>query len=98
MLRPQPQNIGGPDMRPTTALPGKVVAAVLAVTLGAMTGLVSPAVASGPAHTWHPSTLNKHKAITVQVLKRLFEDGDVSVVDRYIRPGYIQHNPLAPNG
>ena len=36
--------------------------------------------------------------ITVQVLKRLFEDGDVSVVDRYIRPDYIQHNPLAPNG
>jgi predicted SnoaL-like aldol condensation-catalyzing enzyme len=85
-------------MRPTTALPRRVVAAVLAVTLGAMTGLVAPAVAASPAHSWHPSALDKHKAITVQVLKRLFEDGDVSVVDRHIRPDYIQHNPLAPDG
>jgi predicted SnoaL-like aldol condensation-catalyzing enzyme len=85
-------------MHPTTALSRRVGAVVLAVTLGAMTGLVSPAVASSPAHSWHPSSLDKHKAITVQVLKRLFEDGDVSVVDRHIRPDYIQHNPLAPNG
>jgi len=79
-------------MRPTTALPGRLVAAALAVTLGAVTGLASPAEAS------RPGTLDKHKAVTVQVLKRLFEDGDVSVVDRHIRPDYIQHNPLAPNG
>lgn len=85
-------------MRPTTALPGKVAAAVLAVTLGATTGFAPQAVASSPAHSWHQSALDKHKAITVQVLKRLFEDGDTAVVDRYIRPGYIQHNPLAPNG
>ncbi|MFC3892819.1 nuclear transport factor 2 family protein [Lentzea rhizosphaerae] len=85
-------------MRPTTALPRKVAATVLAVTLGAMTGFAPAAVASSPAHSWQPSALDKHKAITVQVLKRLFEDGDTAVVDRYIRPDYIQHNPLAPNG
>ncbi|MGW4211339.1 nuclear transport factor 2 family protein [Lentzea sp. NPDC004789] len=85
-------------MRPTIALPRKVAAVVLAVTLGAVTGLVAPARASSPVSSWRPAALDQHKAITVQVLKRLFEDGDVSVVDRYIRPDYIQHNPLAPNG
>ena len=85
-------------MRPTIALPRRVAAVVLAVALAAMAGLVTPAKASSPASSWRPDALDKHKAITVQVLKRLFEDGDVSVVDRYIRPDYIQHNPLAPNG
>ena len=85
-------------MRPTIALPRRVAAVMLAVALGAMTGAAPQAVASSPAQSWHQSALDKHKAITVQVLKRLFEDGDVSVVDRYIRPDYIQHNPLAPNG
>lgn len=28
----------------------------------------------------------------------MFEDGDTAVVDRYVRPDYIQHNPLAPDG
>jgi predicted SnoaL-like aldol condensation-catalyzing enzyme len=84
-------------MRFAPALPRRVAAA-LAVTLVALTGPTSPAIASSPAPTWNPSTLDRHKAITVQVLERLFEDGDVSVVDRYIRPDYIQHNPLAPDG
>lgn len=84
-------------MRPATVLPTRVIA-VLAMTLGVLTGLVSPAGASSPARSWHPGTLEKHKAITVQVLKGVFEHGDLSVVDRYIRPDYIQHNPLAPNG
>ncbi|WP_158847532.1 nuclear transport factor 2 family protein [Saccharothrix deserti] len=90
-------------MRPTTALPRKAVAAVLAATTTvAVTGLAPTASASAPGtattHSWHMGALDRHKAVTVHVLKRLFEDGDVSVVDRYIRPDYIQHNPLAPNG
>ncbi|MFF1568714.1 nuclear transport factor 2 family protein [Streptomyces sp. NPDC058293] len=28
----------------------------------------------------------------------MFERGDTGVVDRYVRPDYIQHNPLAPDG
>jgi predicted SnoaL-like aldol condensation-catalyzing enzyme len=88
-------------MRTTTALPRKAVAAVLAVaTFGAMAGAAPAAAAPSPAatHVWQTSALDLRKAITVQVLKRLFEDGDVSVVDRHIRPDYIQHNPLAPDG
>jgi predicted SnoaL-like aldol condensation-catalyzing enzyme len=78
----------------------KVAAVVLAaVTAGGMAG-IAPASASSPpsAHSWQTANLGLHKAIVVKVLKRLFEDSDLSVVDRYIRPDYIQHNPLAPNG
>jgi len=85
-------------MRPTITLPRRAVAAALAMTVGAVAGFAPPAVASNPARSYRPGVLDRHKAVTVQVLKRLFEDGDVSVVDRYIRPDYIQHNPLAPNG
>ncbi|WP_367666979.1 nuclear transport factor 2 family protein [Streptomyces sp. DG2A-72] len=42
--------------------------------------------------------LSHQKAVTVRVLKGLFERGDTGVVDRYVRPGLIQHNPLAPDG
>jgi predicted SnoaL-like aldol condensation-catalyzing enzyme len=79
----------------------KVLAVVLAAAAAGGSIGITPAVAApSPASTysWQTGTLDLHKAITVQVLKRLFEDGDVSVVDRYIRPDYIQHNPLAPNG
>ncbi|NKE58703.1 SnoaL-like polyketide cyclase [Lentzea sp. PSKA42] len=88
-------------MRTTTALPRKAVAAVLAAaTFSAMAGVAPAAAEASPtaAHAWQNNALDLRKAITVQVLKRLFEDGDVSVVDRHIRPDYIQHNPLAPNG
>ncbi|MDX2939168.1 YceI family protein [Streptomyces ipomoeae] len=43
-------------------------------------------------------TQERNKAVAVHVLKRLFEDGDLSVVDKYIRPDYIQHNPNAADG
>ncbi|MFI7133695.1 nuclear transport factor 2 family protein [Nonomuraea sp. NPDC050153] len=36
--------------------------------------------------------------IAVQVLRAAFEGGDTSVIDRFVRPDYIQHNPLAPDG
>jgi predicted SnoaL-like aldol condensation-catalyzing enzyme len=88
-------------MRLTTALPRKAVAVVLATaTVGAMTGFAPAASASSQVapYSWQMCALDLHKAIATQVLKRLFEDGDVSVVDRHIRPDYIQHNPLAPNG
>lgn len=34
----------------------------------------------------------------VQALRTVFDGGDTSVIDRHIRPDYIQHNPLAPDG
>ncbi|WP_171112097.1 MULTISPECIES: nuclear transport factor 2 family protein [Streptomyces] len=42
--------------------------------------------------------LSYQKAVTVRLLKGLFERGDTKVVDRYVRPDLIQHNPLAPDG
>lgn len=33
-----------------------------------------------------------------QLLRDLFTRGDTAVVDRLLRPDYIQHNPLAPDG
>ena len=42
--------------------------------------------------------LSYQKAVTVRLLKGVFEQGDTEVVDRYVRPDYIQHNPLAPDG
>lgn len=42
------------------------------------------------------SSYQKHAA--VRLLKDLFEQGDTSVVDRFVRPDYIQHNPTLPDG
>jgi predicted SnoaL-like aldol condensation-catalyzing enzyme len=59
------------------------------------------AAASGQAVAdWesHPDPLERNKGMAVHVLKGLFEDGDLSVADRYIRPDYIQHNPNAADG
>ncbi|MGW4144161.1 nuclear transport factor 2 family protein [Streptomyces mirabilis] len=36
--------------------------------------------------------------IAVQVLRAAFEGGDTAVIDRHVRPDYVQHNPLAPDG
>ncbi|MER7692724.1 nuclear transport factor 2 family protein [Streptomyces sp. NPDC097610] len=36
--------------------------------------------------------------LAVQVLRAAFEGGDTTVIDRHVRPDYIQHNPLAPDG
>ncbi|MDX3245822.1 nuclear transport factor 2 family protein [Streptomyces sp. ME18-1-4] len=42
--------------------------------------------------------LGYQKAVAAGVLKGVFERGDTEVVDRFVRPDYIQHNPLAPDG
>lgn len=36
--------------------------------------------------------------IAVQALGAVFAGGDASAIDRVVRPDYIQHNPLAPDG
>ncbi|WP_394817582.1 nuclear transport factor 2 family protein [Streptomyces doebereineriae] len=88
-----------------------LAAALMAV---ALTGAAAvPAVASA-AHREAPgrdraaeissagygdsARLGYQKAVAVQLLKGVFERGDTSVVDRFVRPDYIQHNPLAPDG
>jgi NADPH:quinone reductase-like Zn-dependent oxidoreductase/predicted SnoaL-like aldol condensation-catalyzing enzyme len=44
-------------------------------------------------------TVRDSKAQRAQeLLQALFERGDTAIVDRLVRPDYIQHNPLAPDG
>jgi predicted SnoaL-like aldol condensation-catalyzing enzyme len=38
------------------------------------------------------------KQIVLRVLRGVFIDRDVSVVEHYFAPKYIQHNPSIPNG
>lgn len=39
-----------------------------------------------------------NRALVVGVYDRLFNEGDLTVVDEHVRPDYIQHNPQAPDG
>ncbi|MEI5519766.1 nuclear transport factor 2 family protein [Streptomyces brasiliscabiei] len=94
-------------MRSATPLRRKTVVALLtAVTVGAGAGFSPAASASAPESVSAVTNFGykdsygqeRNKSVSVHVLKRLFEDGDLSVVDRYIRPDYIQHNPNAADG
>ncbi|WP_406493696.1 ester cyclase [Streptomyces sp. NBC_01604] len=87
-------------MTPTTPARRILVAALAA---GALLGTaVVPAVAAPSAHHsvryGEGARLDYQKAVAVRVLKGVFEQGDTGVVDRFVRPDYIQHNPLAPDG
>lgn len=90
-----------------TPLSRKAAAVLLAAaTAGTMTAAAPAATASAPAPgraaagTWqqNPYAQERNKVVAVRVLTRLFEEGDLSAADRYIRPDYIQHNSQAANG
>ncbi|MEU8909245.1 nuclear transport factor 2 family protein [Streptomyces mirabilis] len=89
-------------MRPTTRARSALVAVLASAALLGAVG--TPAVAATPAasadHAGYDSfaRLGYQKAVAVRVLKGVFERGDTDVVDRYVRPDYIQHDPLAPDG
>ena len=42
--------------------------------------------------------MESNKQVVLKVLKGAFVDRDVTVVDRYFSPDYVQHNPSIPNG
>ncbi|KFF94903.1 hypothetical protein IQ62_44710 [Streptomyces scabiei] len=90
-------------MTPTTPARRALVAVLAAVALTSTVAVV-PAVAAPTAVAergeYGDAARVGHyqKAVAVRVLKGVFEDGDTAVVDRYVRPDYIQHNPLAPDG
>ena len=41
---------------------------------------------------------DSNKQVALRVLKGAFIERDVTVVDRYFSPDYVQHNPVIPNG
>ncbi|WP_328838493.1 nuclear transport factor 2 family protein [Streptomyces europaeiscabiei] len=90
-------------MTPTTPARRALVAALAAVALTSTVAVVPAvaaptAVAERGAYGDAARVGHYQKAVAVRVLKGVFEDGDTAVVDRYVRPDYIQHNPLAPDG
>ena len=42
--------------------------------------------------------MESNKEIVLKVLKGAFIERDVSVVERYFSPDYVQHNPVIRNG
>jgi predicted SnoaL-like aldol condensation-catalyzing enzyme len=93
----------------SNALMSRTAVALLATATVAVIAACASAPASAPASAatsgqmvagWesNPDPLERNKGMAVHVLKGLFEDGDLSVADRYIRPDYIQHNPNAADG
>ncbi|MFM9593041.1 nuclear transport factor 2 family protein [Streptomyces scabiei] len=87
----------------------RAVVAFLAAAAAVLGGAAVPAVAAphGPAAglaahghggSGEAARLGRQKAVALTVTKRVFEHGDTAVVDRYVRPDYIQHNPTAADG
>lgn len=42
--------------------------------------------------------METNKQIVLKVLKGAFVERDPTIVDRYFAPGYVQHNPVIPDG
>ncbi|MFF4032032.1 nuclear transport factor 2 family protein [Streptomyces sviceus] len=89
-------------MPPTTPVRRTLAALVASAALlgaAAVPAVAAPhATPSAQAAYGDSARLAYQKAVTVRVLKGVFERGDTEVVDRFVRPDYIQHNPLAPDG
>lgn len=97
-------------MKTTAPLRRRTLAATLmAVALTASApSAVAAALPESPGHVragkvsvaghGESARLGYQKAVVVQVMRGVFERGDTSVVDRFVRPDYIQHSPLAPDG
>lgn len=80
---------------------GLVTAALAAAAVVPAVAAPAPFASAATHHTvghGDSARLGYEKAVAVHVLKGVFERGDTSVVDRFVRTDYIQHNPLAPNG
>ncbi|WP_406451326.1 nuclear transport factor 2 family protein [Streptomyces sp. NBC_01622] len=88
-----------------STLAATFVAAALTAAM-ALPASAATSPATTVRHTGHPvasrdgenERLQYQKSVAVGVLKGLFERGDTKIVDRYVRPDYIQHNPTLPDG
>ncbi|MEO6089494.1 MAG: nuclear transport factor 2 family protein [Umezawaea sp.] len=75
-----------------------VVAPTRRTIAAALVAAALTATAPAAAATGYGDSRGYQKSVVVHVLKGVFERGDTRVVDRFVRPDYIQHNPLAPDG
>ncbi|GAA4043753.1 nuclear transport factor 2 family protein [Streptomyces shaanxiensis] len=87
-------------VRPVRRALAAFVASAALLGAAAVPALASVPVTHAPVFSGYDDSarLGYQKAVAVRVLKGVFERGDTEVVDRYVRPDYIQHNPLAPDG
>ncbi|WP_329265765.1 nuclear transport factor 2 family protein [Streptomyces pseudovenezuelae] len=94
-------------MPPTIPARRAVVAFLAAAAVLGATAVPAAAASHGPAagHAAHGqrgygdlARLGYQEAVAITVVKRVFERGDTAVVDRFVRPDYIQHNPTAADG
>ncbi|MEU2776707.1 nuclear transport factor 2 family protein [Streptomyces sp. NPDC007162] len=96
-----------PSTAPTTPARRAVVAFLAAAAVLGAAAVPAAAAPHGPAagHTAHGqdgygdlARFGYQKAVAITVVKRVFEHGDTAVVDRFVWPDYIQHNPTAADG
>ena len=52
---------------------------------------------SGPADDGGMTTTTHNKQLVEEFISALFTDGDLTAVDRYLDPGFIDHDPLLPS-
>jgi predicted SnoaL-like aldol condensation-catalyzing enzyme len=86
----------------TKRAPG-VVTAVAAAAATLCIGICGPAAASNavpasPVAAASARTTAANKALVTYVYDQLFNHANTSVIDRYVRSDYIQHNPTVANG
>jgi predicted SnoaL-like aldol condensation-catalyzing enzyme len=81
----------------TTRAAAAVTAAVTSLLL-AGPATAADSVHDNPAAVGLARTTAANKALVVYVYDQLFNHGNTSVIDKYVRSDYIQHNPTVPNG
>ncbi|MFC8436348.1 nuclear transport factor 2 family protein [Streptomyces sp. NPDC057253] len=79
----------------TTALAAAAFVGVGALPAAARPGGALPRTGGGQGDC---ADLEYQKRVSVRLQKALWQDGDTSLVDEFVSPTYIQHNPLAADG
>ncbi|GGK85089.1 nuclear transport factor 2 family protein [Streptomyces flaveus] len=95
-------------MNTTPAHARRTTTAALMTAALAVGVAVVPAAAATPSIAAHDAgsgfgrgekaRLSHQESVAVRVTKGVFERGDTKVVDRFVRPDYIAHNPNSANG
>lgn len=90
-------------MRPRSRTAARLVAVLAAASAAGVLVALPAATAAppGPAAVQSPRhgvQEAANKAMVRYFYDRLFNAGDLTMVDRFVRPDYIQHNPQAPDG